>query len=114
MDNPWNGGGGYSTEEVAQMTLDGIWARLTDVKTLRRGSGRVENLKGLQAVSSVGNKDGSINVKSASGQKVKLVTRGKSKARAIADGTYEGWVINDMTGKREYLTPRNKDKSREK
>jgi len=110
MDNPWNGGGGYSTEEVCQMTLDGIWARLCDLKILRDSSSeRTEKMEGLNAISSVGNEDGSLKGRSRTGEPLKLVTRGISKAQAIREGVYEGWVINANTGERQYLTPKNKE-----
>lgn len=92
------------------MTLDGIWSRLCDREILRGGvGGKKETLKSLQAVSQVGNEDGTLNVKASdTGESLRLKTRGKSKARALADGTYEGWVINAYTNKREYITPKNK------
>jgi len=109
-DNPWNGGGGYSFEDIANMTLDQIWSRLCDKDILKREIGeRSKNMHSLSALAH-SDKDGNVKGKSATGESIKMATKGKSKAAMLRDGTYKGKVINDVTGKVEYLDPDKKKK----
>ena len=109
VNNPWEGGGGYSYEQVARMTLDQIWARLCEDNILKRDVGkRTEKMQGLNAASQISDKDGNMRGRAADGTELKLKTRGQSKAKMLKEGTYEGWAINASTGEKEWITPKSK------
>ena len=78
-DNPWDGGGGYTPKEVGNMTLDQIFMRLVDRKSLRRDDGGIRTAR------------------MAPGNATRLADDdGKAKGRA-ADGTpMLQWINNTI------------------
>ena len=114
-DNPWSGGAGYTPIQVAEMTLDQIWSRLCDIKILKNPVGdRTERVKPLNAASKSKSKDGTMQGLSLTGETLKLRSSGQSKAKMLREGTYEGYVINDETGEKEYITPKRRRRRRRK
>lgn len=105
-ESHWNGGAGYTLEQVGQMTLDQIWSRLCDIKVLQKDVGdRVEKMAGLNAVSQLSDDEGNMRGRSVQGEEIKLKKSGDSKAKMLRDGTYEGYVVNAVTGQTEYKSP---------
>lgn len=79
----WNGGAGYTPEQVGRMTLDQIWFRLIDAKVLEgKESERTERVdpKAVQP-----DKDGMIRGRAADGTPIKGRIRGKSVARQLIE-----------------------------
>jgi len=105
-DNPWNGGGGYSFEDVGNMTLDQIWSRLCNINILKKPIGeRSDKLKSLNAPAAIGNSSGVVKGVAADGNKLEMKTVGKSKTQMLRDGTYEGYITDAETGKIKFISP---------
>lgn len=100
-DNPWNGGGGYSYEQVAKMTPDQVYHRLCDEAVLKsKGGKRVAKM----AASSVGvNADGLVNGVDKDGNKIALPMRvkGKSLAARLNEEAEERELAERLAKKRE-------------
>jgi len=89
-ENPWNGGGGYTPEQVGQMTLDQIWFRLCDIETLRGKSGRSQELDSLTAIHKLkADKDGLYRGRAKDGAAIKGRIGEKSKARQLIEEAEE-------------------------
>lgn len=86
-DNPWDGGAGYTIEQVGQMTLDQIWARLCDRDVLKRAVGQRHSLvTSLEALTVVKpDNSGLIKGVSRDGKPMKARIAGKSKARQLME-----------------------------
>ena len=87
-ESEWNGGGGYTPEEVGRMTLDQIWFRLCDVKILERdgGGGSVEKVNTTAAIGSLTpDKYGMIRGRAADGTPILARVRGKSLAQELTE-----------------------------
>jgi len=86
-ENPWNGGGGYTPEQVGRMTLDQIWFRLCDIEVLKRKvGGRVEKMEAMEASSMIKtDEDGMIRGMTADGTPIRGRIRGKSLARELME-----------------------------
>lgn len=84
-ENPWEGGGGYTPEQVGRMTLDQVWFRLCDRGMLKGGIGdRTEKTSSLEAASLV-DEDGMIKGRAADGTPIRGKIRGRSKARELME-----------------------------
>ena len=92
MENPWEGGGGYTLEQVGRMTLDQIWSRLCKMDVLKRDvGGRTEKVSSLEAISSIKpDSHGFIRGRTADGTEIRGRIRGKSKARELMDKLKKG------------------------
>ena len=113
MDNPWEGGGGFTPEQVGRFTIDQVWCRLCERDILKKDVGRrVQKMAGLNAASQISDEDGNLRARSAQGDEIKLKASGKSKAQMLREGIYEGWVINADTGEREWKAPQGKKSKR--
>lgn len=90
-ENPWEGGGGYTMDEVGQMTLDQIWARLCDRDVLKKSMGnRTSEVDSLEIPAVLRpDKDGMIRGISQDGQPMKGRIAGKSKARQLMEQQQE-------------------------
>lgn len=103
-DNPWNGGGGYTPQEVAQMTLDQIVFRLCDMKLLRSKIG--ERTQAAEAAAVLGavrpGEDGLYAGKAADGTVIRARIGGKSWARRLME--------QQEQQKRERKSPTRKDR----
>jgi len=90
-ESGWNGGGGYTPEEVGKMTLDQIWFRLCDMEILKKKVGeRTENVKALGGLAKIKpDKDGFIRGRAADGTPIKGRIRGKSLARELMEKAEE-------------------------
>ena len=86
-ENPWNGGGGYTPEQVGRMSLDQIWFRLCDIEVLKRKvGGRVERMESSEVASMVKvDEDGMVRGMTADGTSIRGRIRGKSKARELME-----------------------------
>jgi len=85
-DNPWNGGGGYLPQQVAEMTPDQIYFRLCDIdllKDVRTKSVSVET----GTIGPVVDEEGMVKGRLADGTVVKMPLRvgGKSLAQRLAE-----------------------------
>jgi hypothetical protein len=78
-ENPWQGGGGYTPEDVGNMTLDQIWFRLCDKGILKNKIGdrvmKRESAGGLRTA----------KARTKDGQLITLKSTGKSKAQMIKE-----------------------------
>lgn len=87
-ENPWEGGAGYTPEQVGNMTLDEVLMRLADKKVLKAKMNR-SSRKGdsvtLKEVSSLASSDGTIKGRSKDGTPIKGRIRGKSVARELME-----------------------------
>jgi len=86
-ENPWNGGGGYTPEQVGRMSLDQIWFRLCDIEVLKRKvGGRSEKMESSEVISMVkADEDGMIRGVAADGTSIRGRIRGKSLARELME-----------------------------
>ncbi len=86
-ENPWNGGAGYTPEQVSQMTLDQICFRLCDMNTMKKPIGqRSTPMQALAAKSQLkAAADGTIAGRSADGTLIRGRIAGKSKARQLME-----------------------------
>jgi len=86
-ENPWNGGGGYTPEQVGRMSLDQIWFRLCDIEVLKRKvGGRVEKMEATEVASAIKtDEDGMVRGIAADGTPIRGRIRGKSKARELME-----------------------------
>jgi len=86
-ENPWNGGAGYTYEQVGQMTLDQIWHRLCDLDFLKGKVGkRVQKINTRVATGMIGSSDdGVIRGRSKDGSEIRGRVRGKSVARQLME-----------------------------
>ncbi len=86
-ESGWEGGAGYTPQEVGQMTLDQIWFRLCDANILKRKpGGRTEKHGALQAAGMLKqDKDGMVKGRAADGTKIRGRIRGKSLARELME-----------------------------
>lgn len=82
-ENPWNGGAGYTPEQVSRMTLDQIWFRLCDSEVLKREVGvRTKRVSGDDVTAILKpDKDGMLSGIARDGTPIRGKFRGKSKAR---------------------------------
>lgn len=85
VENPWNGGGGYSYEQVGKMTLDQIWSRLCDIELLKRPVGmRTKKMSPEAAVGGLQrSEDGTVRGRAADGTPIRGRVGGISKARML-------------------------------
>ena len=85
-ESTFNGGGGYTLEQVGQMTPDQIWCRLCDMDMLKNEIGsRTKTMPSLEVPTMVDVKDGLIAGRAADGTPIKGVVRGKSRARELME-----------------------------
>jgi hypothetical protein len=86
-ENPMNGGGGYTPEEIGLMTLDQIWFRLCDAEILKRKTGfRVENISASSMKGNIRpNKDGLYKGRDKDGNLIMGRVGGKSLNRQIME-----------------------------
>lgn len=86
-ENPWNGGCGYTYEQVGQMTPDQIWHRLTDRELLKHARGK--RTKKMQSGVAGGyirpEENGMIRGRAKDGSLIKGKIAGKSKARQLME-----------------------------
>ena len=80
-ENTFNGGGGYTPEQVGQMTLDQIWSRLCDLNLLKEI--RTETTSPLKATPKM--EDGYVIGRDKDGGLIRGKIRGKSKARELME-----------------------------
>ena len=86
-ESGWNGGAGYTPEQVGRMTLDQIWFRLCDADLLKKDSSdRTSKKKPLDAVSQLPqSKDGMIKGRAVDGTPIQARIKGKSLARRLME-----------------------------
>ena len=85
-ESGWEGGGGYTPEQVGRMTLDQIWFRLCDRELLKREvGGRTEKMETLQALGSIKSEDGKVAGRDREGNPIRGVIRGRSVARQLME-----------------------------
>lgn len=85
-DNPWDGGGGYTPEQVGNMTLDQIFMRLADRKSLRRDDGGVRTAQTVPGNAvRLADEDGLVRGRAADGTPMRARVGGKSKAQMIRE-----------------------------
>jgi hypothetical protein len=87
MESPWEGGGGYTPEEIGRMSLDQIWSRLCKMEVLKRDVGsRVEKVESQEAVGLLkSDAEGKMKGRARDGTAIRGVIRGKSKARELME-----------------------------
>jgi hypothetical protein len=78
-ENPFEGGGGYTPEQVGDMSLDQILFRLCDRNLLKKKVGQRISKRSLDAVT------GSMKARSKDGKPITLKSVGKSKAQMIRE-----------------------------
>jgi len=80
-ENPWEGGAGYTLEQVGKMTLDQIWSRLCDLNLLKEI--RTETTSPLKATPKM--EDGYVIGRDKDGGLIRGKIRGKSRARELME-----------------------------
>lgn len=82
-----NGGGGYTPDEVGNMTLDQIWFRLCDADVLKKSVGnRTEKVDSVGALMKLKpDEAGLYKGRAVDGSKIKGRIGGKSKARQLME-----------------------------
>lgn len=90
-ENPWNGGGGFTWEQVGRMTLDQIFGRLCEMDILKYDVGkRVSVVRSLEAATSITpDADGMYKGRDQNGNLIKGRIQGRSKARMLMDAAKE-------------------------
>lgn len=83
VESEWNGGGGYTLEDVGNMTLDQIWFRLCDANMLKREIGKRTEKREPMAVSPSG--DDGLVAGVVDGEVRRLPIKGKSLARRLME-----------------------------
>lgn len=98
-ENPWNGGGGYTLDQIGQMTLDQIWFRLCEMKLLKNKVGkRSDKMDRTTAISTLQpDEDGLIKGRSADGTPIRGRIRGKSLARQLMEEAEERKLLEGMS-----------------
>ena len=86
-ESPWDGGGGYTLEEVGRMSLDQIWSRLCKMDILKQDvGGRVEKVESLAAASIIETDNrGFVKGRASDGTEIRGKIRGRSKARELIE-----------------------------
>lgn len=86
-ESGWNGGAGYTPNQIGQMTLDQIWFRLCNKELLKREVGkREEKMETLVAAGSLkADEDGLIKGRAEDGTPIKGRIKGKSVARQLME-----------------------------
>lgn len=82
VDNPWEGGGGYTPYQVGRMTLDEIYMRLTDAKILRAGINNTRTAR-LPAYAVTTDKDGYVKGRDRHGNPIRAKIKGESLASRL-------------------------------
>lgn len=90
-ENPWNGGGGFTWEQVGRMTLDQIFGRLCDMDILKHEIGkRISVVRSIEAASTIAaGADGLYKGRDKDGNQIKGRIQGRSKARMLMDAAKE-------------------------
>lgn len=83
-DSPWEGGYGYTPEEVGRMTLDQVFMLLTDSKFLRGSASRRTSKVSTNDLAATA-KDGKIQGRDRDGNPIVGRIRGKSLARELME-----------------------------
>jgi len=100
-DNPWEGGGGYTPQEVRDMTIDQVYMRLSEAKHLRGGKKRRVVKSNIGHV--VQDSDGMIKGRTKDGEPLRLPWRGESlAARLTREAKEEQLKPRKRRGKNEY------------
>ncbi len=75
--NPFDGGFGYTPQQVGDLTLDQIYMLFSDQANLRRRDVKIRTMESLEGISLL-QKDGTIHGRSESGELIKGQIKGKS------------------------------------
>jgi hypothetical protein len=86
-ENPFEGGGGYTMQEVGQMTLDQIWSRLCEIDLLKSPVGsRIRKMSSDAAIASLRpDAQGFYKGRAADGTPLRGRIRGKSLCRELME-----------------------------
>ena len=86
-ESGWNGGAGYTPEQVGRMTLDQIWFRLCDMNVLKREVGeRTDEVSVTAAMGSLKpDRRGRVRGRAADGTPIRRRLGGKSVARQLME-----------------------------
>lgn len=85
-ENPWEGGAGYTYEQVGNMTQDQVAHRLADIDFLKDKGHRTKKIKSEAIAGEVPvNKRGQIKAVDKDGKPILLKTTGKSKVQMIRE-----------------------------
>lgn len=82
-ENPWNGGGGYTPEQVGDMTKDQVFSLLCDLEVMKG-----KTMKSTKTVSTGQvrrDREGRVVARSVDGTSIRLKTEGKSLARRLME-----------------------------
>lgn len=102
-DNVFEGGFGFTPNEVGNMTLDQIFMLLADKRNLRSGKHRANKVQSFEAAS-YADKEGFIKGRDKDGKEIKAKIVGKSLVQRIN----EGEVAYDLEGNRIEPKPEKK------
>ncbi len=87
IENPFDGGGGYTPQEVARMTPDQVYLRLADIKVIKAKANRKQVKVAPEEIDSFEDEEGYMKVRTEDGKLVKMKRNigGKSLARTLMD-----------------------------
>jgi hypothetical protein len=86
-ENPWDGGAGYTPQQVAEMTPDQVYFRLCDRELLKKKkhTGRTKKMSSLQVTSMAAEK-GLVRGRASDGTLIMLpLSTGKSQVQLIKE-----------------------------
>jgi len=95
-DNPWDGGGGFQPNDIAQWTSDQIWFRLCDRGLMKLG-GRTQSMGPFEVKA---DEDGMIKGRTPDGQLIKARVEGKSLARQLMEKEQAKKALEDASAKK--------------
>lgn len=84
-DNSWEGGFGYTPQQVGALTLDQILMLLGDRKMLKGKTGRRSRETKTEAAMAMADKDGMVKGRAADGSPMRARVTGKSKAKQLLE-----------------------------
>ena len=115
-ESPWNGGGGYTAEQVGRMTLDQIWFRLCDLDILKNPVGERTQTRGsLVAASEIKpDKDGLVKGRTADNKPIKARIGGKSLARRLMEEEEERKRLADLSPRERRVEARARRREQRK
>jgi hypothetical protein len=109
-ESGFNGGKGYTPEQVGKMTLDQIWFCLCDIELLKSKVGeRTKKMEPSNIVGRAKDEPGVIRGRAEDGTPIKGRIRGKSLARELMEEAEKKEDLRRRRARREKRRKRNQN-----